>query len=244
MKRLALLVILLAAALVFSIKIYGVWDREQSVKIPAKPKTAAVAQEKQFVRRQEEPLATYEPIVGRDLFTQERKEKVAKAPEAAPPEPVVTAPVIREVRIAGQEIVLFGILSRGNFQSALISNPLKSAADKRESRWVKIGDSIANLQVDAIQRDRITLREGNDRYVILMRDPAKPKVAAAASSTANGANRSSPAVISTDAGSEVRAVDKPAGGPGQTANTNKPEGDEYEIVATPFGNQRVRKAKP
>lgn len=244
MKRLALLVVLLSAALLFSFKIYGVWVGDQVKKSPAPPRTAAVSPEKQLLRPTPEPPATYEPIVERNLFNAERKEKVTVAPVLAAREGGATAPEVKEVRIAGREIILYGTMSRGNYKSALISNPLKSPEDKRDNRWVKIGDQLANLQVDAIQSDKIILREGENRYIILLRDPTKPKAAVAAKATPPAANRNSPTVIPTDVGSEARAVDKPVGDSVQTGASDKPEGDEYVIVKGPFGDKRVRKTKP
>ncbi|MBU0673225.1 MAG: hypothetical protein KJ950_01120 [Proteobacteria bacterium] len=241
MKRLVLLLVLFVAALVFSIKIYGVWTGDRVEVKPAASQAAVASVGKSFFRRMPQPRGAYEPITGRNLFSPLRQEVIPPVEELASQAPVVAAPEIKEVKIAGREIVLFGTMSLGTGQSALISNPFKSEDDSRENRWVKIGDQLANLQVDDIQRDRLILREGNKRYVILLRDQTKPKIAKSGEPSATVSNRSQPTVVSTDVAPVNTSVGKASIGSGPAGKTDKQEGDEYVIVNTPFGPQRIRK---
>jgi len=247
MKHLALGLLLLCSALFFSFKLYEVWNQDQASKSPAPPRAAAVAMGKPVTPRTQEPVTAYEPIVSSNLFAPARTEKVVVIAPPVPPVQTPSAPVVKEVKIAGQEITLYGTMTQGNFHLALINNPLKSASDKRLNRWIKVGDTLSNLVVEEIRHDQIVVREGSNRYIVLMRDPERPKSAAAKPAAAS-TTKSNPTVIPTDAGSETKmepkAAEKAAGEPAQTTgNTEKKEGDEYIIVKGAFGPQRI-KVKP
>ncbi|MBI5557265.1 MAG: hypothetical protein HY885_06470 [Deltaproteobacteria bacterium] len=237
MSRFTMQIVLVITALFLIVKTYSVWTVSDSEDISPPPaaKGSPQQQVKQFSRKTPGPKATYELVVKQNILSEERKEFIPQAKEAEPemkahePEPEV-----QNVKIGDQEITLYGILYLDDFKSALINNPLKSEEDKRQNRWVKIGDKLANMEVDDIQKDKVILhdKDKNQKFVILLRDEAKAKKAAQEKEEEGPKGHTVPAdkketkptVYSTSPSSKAAGKQE-----------KKAEEGDYTIVETPFG---------
>jgi hypothetical protein len=163
-------------------------------------------------------------VAERNLFSPERAEPAPEVSEEPEPE-------VKELSLYGKKVSLYGVILAGDYQSALISNPLRKTADDSEDIWVKAGDTVGELEVTEIRKESILLAEADKKYEILLYDKDKPRPQAEKIEKAEA-----PTVV-------VSESKKPE--PAQKVSEKK-AGDsdpEYELVDTPFGKmkRRIRK---
>ena len=171
--KIAVINLVLSVLLVTAILLtFGVWRSEQA--LPARGTPAAHEDAKVMrgatLKPHTPPSSAYDGIVARNLFSAERAEHVPEPEEEA---------VVVENRIQGKSISLFGVVMRGDYAKALISNPERKAGERPEI-WVRAGDQLANLKVTDISHDSIVFQDGGQKYKILMHDKDKPRTRTAA----------------------------------------------------------------
>lgn len=226
--------IILAGLLVMvGANIWDVWHAKEVIagdtaRNPKPARPAADAEPE--IRLKSE--AAYDGVVSKNLFSPDRAES---APDAGGP-----ATAGEEVRISGEKVVLYGVLMSDDTQKALINN-VKSKSDPRSQIWIAKGDRIGDLRVDEIGRDYVVLNDGTNIFRVMLYDPDKSREKNRPSKSREGpeivhagqAARSGPA---TDAGPKA-SVNAPKTAPKAmpSADRNKSEDGEYEIIDTPFG---------
>jgi hypothetical protein len=129
---------------------------------PAPPQAQAPtpAEEKPSTPAPDEQLAAYNVIVAKYLFNPSRSEGgSAPAASAAPPPP---KPTLLGVVVDGQKSVAY----------------MEDASTKRVFGY-KIGDSVSGGRLDAITDDKVVIVRPDGAVDVLLRDPTKPKPAAA-----------------------------------------------------------------
>ncbi|MEA3486624.1 MAG: hypothetical protein U9R20_03115 [Thermodesulfobacteriota bacterium] len=236
-------VILAVCVAFFGAKSIGVWvEGGDGTKTP---QTVAEKTKKWHIkkvtREKMPPETAYGAVTVRNLFSPDRAEFMEE--EKTEPEP---EPAKEDIRVSGRKIVLYGVIMMDDYRAALISDP-KPKSSKRRSMWVKegdiIGDSTEGVVISSIQKERITLRDGEKMYEVLLYDKDKPRGKVAAQ------KQTKPTVVTTKPTAVARP---PAPGmkPGSkntapskvtTKKSSPPGDDEYKMIDTPFGKIKVRK---
>lgn len=217
-------IILVACAIFFGIRAHDVWTGKEKT-VPKKQAERAVSRpEKRSAGRRTAPESAYRVIADRNLFSPDRKEFIPEEPEKEKePEPEV-----RQLRVSGKTVTLYGVIMTDNYKSALISNPVRGD-DERKHRWIKKGDKIGDIAVADIQKESILLTEGDKKYEILLYDRKK-------SGTKNTVEKNiRPTVVISESEKKQPAVSK--------SKKQESSDDEYEIINTPFGKIRRKKRK-
>lgn len=238
--------IMLAVCVVFiGAKGIGVWlEKETDVtRVAQKPSRVETADVPKVVRRTLPPEGTYESVAAQDLFTSERAEPV----EEEKRDEGEKAPAIeKDVRISGKKIVLYGVVMRDNYRTALISDP-QPKPQKRPFLWVQEGESIGDtdILVSSIKKESIVLKNKNDLVEISLYDQEKNRGKIADRGKPQPEEK--PVVVTTQPATK-RPVGEAPPTPGKTAVTSEgragtPEGedDSYEVVDTPFGKIKRKK---
>ncbi|MEA3487351.1 MAG: hypothetical protein U9R20_06815, partial [Thermodesulfobacteriota bacterium] len=122
------------------------------------------------------------------------------------------------------------------------------------SMWVKegdiIGDSTEGVVISSIQKERITLRDGEKMYEVLLydKDKSRGKVAARKQTkptvvtTKPTAVRTKPVALPRPPAPGMKPGSKNAVPSKVTTKKSSSPGDgEYEIIDTPFGKIKRRK---
>lgn len=158
-KRLFLLnVVLVTAAAVFSVQI--IRTLLTSPQLPTAPPLAARQVERPPAEeppRAASPLATYDVVAARNLFSPNRSETVTAA-----------------VSSVGKPL-LYGIVFKDGVPVAFLEDPVT-----RRVAEYKLGDQVAGGRLERIEADRIVIRRGQEQLEVFLRDPAKPKSATTA----------------------------------------------------------------
>ena len=241
-------VILAGCVAFFGAKSIGVW-----VESGEGIKTAQTVAEKtkkwhikKVTREKMPPETAYGAVADRNLFSPDRAEFVEEVQAEA-------ELVKDDIRISGRKIVLYGVIMMDDYSTALISDP-KPKSSKRRSMWVKewdiIGDSAEGVVVSSIQKESITLRDGEKMYEVLLYDKDKPREKVAAR------KQTKPTVVTTKQTAvttkqttaarppapRVKPGSKNAVPPKVTTKKGSSPGDgEYELIDTPFGKIKRRK---
>jgi hypothetical protein len=110
------------------------------------------------------PREAFNVIGEKNIFNPDRKEfSTSAAAMAAKP---VTRP----------QITLFGVVMAGDYQSATIINPGRTLhKGERETKTIKVGESVGEYKLAKILPDRIVMEGGEDSFEILLYDPRTPK---------------------------------------------------------------------
>ncbi|MCP4351778.1 MAG: hypothetical protein GY795_40465 [Desulfobacterales bacterium] len=220
-------ILLVACAVFFGIKAHDTWTgndntppKKQEVK-KAKPGPV-----KRIAKQRTAPESAYKVVADRNLFSPDRIEFIPEEPETEEePEPEV-----KQLRVSGRTITLYGVIITDDYTSALINNPVRGE-DEGRFKWIKEGDSIGDISVTSIRKESILLAENDKKYEILLYD--KKKIG-----KSNIAKKEvKPTIIIS--GSEKKQR-KPAA---SKAVSSKKQEDEYEIVNTPFGKVRRKKRR-
>ncbi len=157
-RRLLLLnLVLVTAAVVFSV--YIVRTLLASHQLPASPAVAAPPADRaptEESARAARPLASYDVIAARNLFSPSRSETGTAAVTPA------TMPL------------LYGVVLKDGVPSAFLEDPVT-----KKVLTYKPGDQVAGGQLERIEADRVIIRRGEGTFEVLLRDPQKPKAVTA-----------------------------------------------------------------
>jgi hypothetical protein len=170
-RLLALNLVLVAAAVVFSFQLVRVFTTPRALPKAGAPRplppTSAASEEKAPAA-----LPTYGVIATKNLFSPTRSEAPAAAATQVPP---------------AAKPMLFGVVIDNGRNTAFLEDP----ATKRVFGY-KLGDAVAGGQLALIEADRVVIKRGEGTIEVLLRDPAKPK--AVASTPAPSPRQTAPGV--------------------------------------------------
>jgi hypothetical protein len=161
--------VLLGVALLLGIRLY---QTALAGVRPAAPPSAAVAEapapppEPVTAAPAPPALAAYAVVAERNLFSPTRTEAT---PEPPRPAAAAATPPAPRPRLHG--VVL---LPDGRSRAYL------EDVQRRKVFAYSVGDAVSGSRVDQIRPDRVVLRRGGEVFEVLLRDPSKPRVAAAA----------------------------------------------------------------
>src|SRR5262249_18710969 len=116
-----------------------------------------------------DPIATYNVVAARNLFSPTRSE--APAPAAATP----SAP-------PAPKPILHGVIVDENNSRAWLEDP----ATKRTFGYA-VGDTVGGGRLESIANDRVVITRSEGRVEVLLRDPSKPRPPVPAAVPAPGA---------------------------------------------------------
>ncbi len=110
------------------------------------------------------PRETFNVIGEKNIFNPDRKEfSVTAAGMAAKP---VTRP----------QISLYGVVLAEGYQTATIINPGRTLVKgERETKTIRVGESVGDYKLAKILPDRIVMEGGEDSFEVLLYDPRSPK---------------------------------------------------------------------
>ena len=110
------------------------------------------------------PREAFNVIAEKNIFNPDRQEfSIAAAGAAAKP---VTRP----------QIALYGVVIVGPYESATIVNPGRPLQKgERETKTIKVGESVGDYKLAKILPDRIVMEGGEDSFEVLLYDPRSPK---------------------------------------------------------------------
>jgi len=180
-KRFLLVNVILAAVAVFFV-VSLVRDLTRSRPLPPPPaprraQAAAPVEEQAQSAIAGEQLAAYNVIVAKHLFNPSRSEggAAAAATPAAPPPP---------------KPMLLGVVVDGPKSRAY----LEDASTKRVFGY-QIGDTVAGGRLDQITDDKVVIVRPDGTMEVMLRDPSKPKPAAAPAAGAPGQPAGAPPAV-------------------------------------------------
>lgn len=155
-KRLLLLnLLLVTAAVALSVQIVRILLA--SPQLPAAPPVTAPQAERtptEETVRAGPPLATYDVVAARNLFSPSRSETAAAA----------AVPVVKPL--------LYGIVLKDGTPLAFLEDPIT-----RKVAEYKTGDQVPGGQLERIEADRVVIRRSEGTFEVLLRDPARLKAA-------------------------------------------------------------------
>ena len=233
---LSLLVFIVIFLLVF--KNYETWTLPVEV-LPEKgatKKSVEKIESPSAVVGQKEPtdIQSYIFVSEKNIFSPERKEFPIIAPPPAPAQ--VKPPIVRP------QIILYGVMLAGDYQSASIVNPGRPRTKgERETMSVKVGDQIGEFKVAKILPDRIVMEAAEDSFEVLLYDAKSPKQRTYAKTEAKPAavttTLPTPATLPTVAPTPTSA---PTAGPTPTMTPTQPS----LPTATPPSRRLTRERSP
>ncbi len=168
------------------------------------------------------PASTYGAVVERNLFSPNRKPPATTLEKSTEAE-------VKQVNISGRQLILYGVMVAGGHRSALISNPLQKTGEK-PTMWIRAGDTIGNLRVLEILKDRVRLVDGGQKIDILLYDSKNNKTRETVGVDGGAAK---PTVVVT---TPEKQPDKP-----KVASPDPVADADYEIISTPFGPVKKKK---
>ena len=160
--------LLAAAAIFFGYQAYMVWHKDTPAVGKPVQKPLKSRADRKIVYRRNLPIAAYEVIANKNLFSNDRKEKL---PDKPPP----TLSRVIAAKPLDRRFALFGVIIAGDQKEALVSNIAKKSAKEKETIWVKVGDKIGDLNVAEIQAEQIIITRGGSTYTVRLSDPNKYK---------------------------------------------------------------------
>jgi hypothetical protein len=211
--------VLLGIAAIFWSKAYGVWSHRYVMpgeERGAKPVEKSVVTT-HLNRKRVHPVSYYDVVVKKNLFSPDR---------SVPEEESPTEEVIKEIPALPEKIFLYGVILMNGYETALVSNPSREPGARKEV-WVKVGDSLGDLKVLDIKKERIVLEREGKPYDVLLYAKNKPRTKIIAPKTAE------PKVVT--AGKE-----KPAAAQKISKPKELPRGS-YKVIKTPFGEVKRKK---
>ncbi len=248
-SRIWLVNILMAGVLVFAgISAWDAWLRELK-EIPGMDSKSSGGGAQELKKSQTVLFAEqkYDLLVDQNLFSPKREEYVPSedSGDEAPPEPEV--PEEPDVRISGERVVLYGVVITRGKKTALINNP-GGKLGEGEYQWIKEGQALANLKVEAINPKGVVLDDGGQKYQISLmekkdRKPrGQPDKKGGPTVVSGGHSSKTSSSVSGSSGS-----DRGTAGRGSkkhsTSSASSDSGSkeaEYETISTPFGKIKRR----
>ena len=240
-------IILAVCVVFFGAKGIAVWsdmdaDVAQGIQ---KPSQVKVSEAPRVVWGTLSPENTYEIVAVKDLFNSDRAEPVEEEAEKKDENVEEAAVVEKDVRVSGKKIILYGVVMKADYRTALISDP-QPKPQTRPFLWVKEGESIGetDIVVSAIKKESIVLKNKGDLIEISLYD--QKKSTARAGTPKQQQQEDKPVVVttqSTTTGGDIKesgpTPPKPEAAPVEKPNrtvVTSPEGEKYRIIKTPFGN--------
>lgn len=183
-----------------SFKAYRVWyQNDKGLDIPIVKRTPGSNPDKPSGLLKSiniPPESEYDVLVSQNLFSPERTEILSDetAPEAD--EKSISDVQQEKFEQSLEKITLYGMVITENSAEALISDfpilpkpgPRKLISRKekpvRQTRWIKVGDTIGDLKVAEIKPDKVILKVGSTTFDLLLYDkerirkrtPVQPKL--------------------------------------------------------------------
>jgi hypothetical protein len=156
-------ILLAGAVMFFGYQTFEIWffNDKGGVTKPAR-KTVAPGAHKRVAYRRNPPYKTYEVIAQKNLFSSDRREKVAETSPTPSP--------VKPAKPLDSRFALFGIVIEGNEKKALVSNVNKKTAMEKEYIWVKVGDRMGNLIISEIKPEQVIVTEGGNTYIVRLSD--------------------------------------------------------------------------
>lgn len=183
--------LLVVAAVVLAVRVYGVWTaRPAAPPVPAPtaaPETAPASGPTPPAARP--PLSAFAVVAERNLFSPTRTEAGSDPARSATPA-ASSAPAARPR--------LYGVLLGVDGGRAYLEDPRT-----RKIFAYKIGDSIADNRLEQIQADRVVMRRGGEVFEVLLRDPSKPKPPVAPQPPAAAGRPQPPGTVPGSPGSPI-----------------------------------------
>jgi len=111
-------------------------------------------------------IQSYITIAGKNIFSPERKDFPIQSQQPQG----INKPVVRP------QIILYGVTITEDFQSASIVSPGRPLHEgERETRTLKLGETIGEFKLAKILSDRIVVEGQNDSFEVLLYDPKAEK---------------------------------------------------------------------
>jgi hypothetical protein len=200
----------------------------RTTKSPEKPPI-----EKRIMDRAMPPESTYGIVADKNLFSSKRVEFIPEKPKPGPP------------AISEMKIFLHGVILMGDRKRALISNPdpgPQGGNKPAKEKWVVVGDTMGDLRVTEIRKDRIILTQGANTQEILLYDKNKParQITVAEKPTTPTVVTTAPTVVTTAPATATTAAAVPVPVAAAKPTSRIEEGKSaseagYIIINTPFG---------
>ena len=212
----------------FGTKIYRVWSEPSGPTVEitrVASKKRVQSRPRRVVRKSKvKPSSFYQVVVEKNLFSPERK---GPEPESGDEKEKDTV----EGEKGPGNILLYGIVVKGSYRKALLSNPDRTK-DKRRFVWVSVGDSLGDYKLVDIQSEKVFLEKGGKRYELSLyagkkrRNLPRPK-------------KSIPTRPVPRATKKKKSLPVPR--PVMKPKTKVLKRGGYEIISTPFGDIKRRK---
>ena len=221
-RRILLLDLFLVGLLVFGV----VKVRRNSGEFEASHRVEAVQAEPEAARTIPSFRATtiaagdWNEVPAKNPFSFDRNDIAVVAPKAVPP--------------TGPKPVLFGIMSIGNESIAMLA-PGQNGT--RQSRAMKLGDSIETWQLVEIQKDSVVMAANGVRATIVLNDPAA-RIARDYTRTA-GSGAAPQVVISSPPASATSPPSASTTPPPPPPGSQPGSAAKGHWMYTPFGNTWV-----
>ena len=114
------------------------------------------------------PREAFNVIAEKNIFNPERKEFSSTA--AAMLAGMAAKPAARP------QITLYGVVIAGKYECATIINPGRTLhKGERETKTIRVGESVGDYKLAKILPDRIVMEGGEDSFEVLLYDPRSPK---------------------------------------------------------------------
>ena len=114
------------------------------------------------------PGEAFNVIAEKNIFNPERKEFSSTA--AGLLAGMGAKPVSRP------QITLYGVVMAGEYQCATIINPGRTLVKgERETKTIRVGESVGEYKLAKILPDRIVMEGGEDSFEVFLYDPRSPK---------------------------------------------------------------------
>jgi hypothetical protein len=219
----------------FGMMSFDVWSKGddtipeiQTTKSPEKPPIG-----KRIMDRAMPPESIYGIVADKNLFSSKRAEFIPEKTKTGSP------------TISGKTIFLHGVILMGDRKKALISNPEsgpEAGKSRAKDKWVEVGDTMGDLSVTEIRKDRIILTQGANTQEILLYDKNKParQITVVEKSTTPTVVTTAPTVVTTAPATATTATAVPvpvaAAKPPSRIEEGKSASEAgYVIINTPFG---------
>ncbi len=191
-------VILLLLFAFLGLKAYGVWFQgnagDKTLEMVVEPARKAPEPLAALYEKKIPPGEKYDALIALNLFSPERTETILEAPKPDGKSKKLSASEQKNIKQYLINLTLYGLVITNDSAEALVSYPVakpvlngrkrKSRNVKRlasrQTKWVKVGDTLDDFKVVSITPDRVLLKVGDQSFDLLLYDKGKLKKRAAA----------------------------------------------------------------